>query len=145
MLARRGDACIVWPVHLNPKVKAPVERALGGEPHVRLLPPLAYLPLVRLMQRADLILTDSGGIQEEAPSLRKPVLVMRDVTERPEAIAAGQASLVGTDTRRIVTEASAVLDGKALFADGSNPYGDGRAASRIVAALLVRPVQEFGA
>jgi UDP-N-acetylglucosamine 2-epimerase (non-hydrolysing) len=143
-IARRGDVQIVWPVHLNPKVKAPVEQALAGEPNVRLLPPLGYLPLVRLMQRSDLILTDSGGIQEEAPSLGKPVLVMRDVTERPEAIAAGQARLVGTDRTRIVAEATAVLDGNEPFAGGANPYGDGRAADRIVAALLGRPFEEFG-
>jgi UDP-N-acetylglucosamine 2-epimerase (non-hydrolysing) len=144
-LARRGDASVVWPVHLNPKVKAPVEQALGGEPNIHLLPPLAYLPLVRLMQRADLILTDSGGIQEEAPSLGKPVLVMRDVTERREAVDAGQARLVGADCARIVAEAAAVLDREAPFAGGANPYGDGRAAARIVAALLGRPFEEFGA
>jgi UDP-N-acetylglucosamine 2-epimerase (non-hydrolysing) len=145
LLARRGDVDIVYPVHLNPKVKRPVERTLGGEPNIRLLPPLCYLPLVRLMQRADLILTDSGGIQEEAPSLGKPVLVMRDVTERPEAIEAGQARLVGTDTARLVAEAAAALDGETLFAAGPNPYGDGKASGRIVAALLGRPFEEFGA
>jgi len=144
ILARRGDVDIVYPVHLNPKVKRPVERALAGEPNIRLLPPLGYLPLLRLMQRADLILTDSGGIQEEAPSLGKPVLVMRDVTERPEAIEAGQARLVGTDTARLVAEAAAVLDGENLFAGGPNPYGDGKASGRIVAALLGRALEEFG-
>jgi UDP-N-acetylglucosamine 2-epimerase (non-hydrolysing) len=144
ILARRGDCHIVYPVHLNPKVKRPVGRALGGEPNIRLLPPLGYLPLVRLMGRADLILTDSGGIQEEAPSLGKPLLVMRDVTERPEAIEAGQARLVGTDTARLVAEAAAVLDGETLFAAGPNPYGDGKASGRIVAALLGRPFEEFG-
>ncbi|HEX8191408.1 MAG TPA: UDP-N-acetylglucosamine 2-epimerase (non-hydrolyzing) [Allosphingosinicella sp.] len=145
-LARRGDVEIVWPVHLNPKVKRPVEQALTGSPHVRLLPPLDYLPLLRLMQRSDLILTDSGGIQEEAPSLGKPVLVMRDVTERPEAIAAGQARLVGTNKDRIVAEASALLDdGATLFRGGANPFGDGKASGRIVAALLGRPFEEFGA
>ena len=143
-LARRGDVDIVYPVHLNPRVKRPVERALGGEPNIRLLPPLCYLPLVHLMHRADLILTDSGGIQEEAPSLGKPVLVMRDVTERPEAIGAGQARLVGTDTARLVAEATAALDGETLFAGGANPDGDGHASRRIVAALLGRPCEEFG-
>jgi UDP-N-acetylglucosamine 2-epimerase (non-hydrolysing) len=142
-LARRGDCEIVYPVHLNPKVRGPVEAALAGRPHVRLLEPLDYLPLVRLMQRADLILTDSGGIQEEAPSLGKPVLVMRDVTERPEAIAARQARLVGTDRARIVSEAAAVLDGEALFERGPNPYGDGKASERIAAALLGRTFEEF--
>jgi UDP-N-acetylglucosamine 2-epimerase (non-hydrolysing) len=143
-LAARGDCEIVYPVHLNPKVKAPVEEALGGVANVRLVPPLDYLPLVRLMQRADLILTDSGGIQEEAPSLGKPVLVMRDVTEREDAIALGQARLVGTDPGRIVREASALLDGEAVLERGPNPYGDGRASGRIVAALLERPFVEFG-
>ena len=142
-LARRGDVEIIYPVHLNPEVRGPVEQTLGGARNVRLLPPLGYLPLVRLMQRADLILTDSGGIQEEAPSLGTPLLVMRDVTERPEAVAAGLARLVGTDTQRIVAEANAVLDGAAAFPAGPNPYGDGKASARIVAALLGREVPEF--
>ena len=144
-IARRGDVEVVYPVHPNPKVRAPVESALAQEPNVRLLPPLGYLPLVRLMQRAALILTDSGGIQEEAPSLAKPLLVMRDVTERAEAIETGQARLVGTTRERIVAEASAVLDGAAPFATGPNPYGDGKASGRIVAALLGRPFEPFGA
>jgi UDP-N-acetylglucosamine 2-epimerase (non-hydrolysing) len=142
-IARRGDVEIVYPVHLNPQVRRPVEAALATEPNVRLLPPLAYLPLVRLMQRAALILTDSGGIQEEAPTLAKPLLVMRDVTERREAIETGQARLIGTDRDRIVAEACAALDGETLFPAGPNPYGDGRASGRIVAALLGRPFAEF--
>ena len=144
-LAARGDAEIVYPVHLNPNVREPVRVALGGAANVRLLPPLAYLPLLRLMQRADLILTDSGGIQEEAPSLGKPVLVMREVTERPEGIEAGFAKLVGTDPARIVAEATALLDGGTYPPAGANPYGDGRASERIVAALLGRPFEPFAA
>ncbi|HEX8644087.1 MAG TPA: UDP-N-acetylglucosamine 2-epimerase (non-hydrolyzing) [Allosphingosinicella sp.] len=142
-LARRDDVEILYPVHLNPAVRGPVEAALGDRPNIRLVAPLDHRPLVRLMQRADLILTDSGGIQEEAPSLGTPVLVMREVTERPEGIAAGFARLVGTDRERIVREAAAVLDGTTGFAEGPNPYGDGRAAERIVAALLGRQFEEF--
>lgn len=142
-LARRGDVEIVWPVHLNPAVREPVEKALAGTANLRLLPPLDYPPLVALMRRAALILTDSGGIQEEAPSLGVPVLVMRDVTERPEGVEAGQTRLVGTDAERIVAEAKAVLDGRSSFATGPNPYGDGRASERIAAALLGRPFEEF--
>lgn len=143
MLARRDDVEIVYPVHLNPMVKGPVEAALGREANICLLPPLDHLPLVRLMQRAALILTDSGGIQEEAPSLGKPVLVMRDVTERPEGVEAGLARLVGTEPERIVSEAGAILDGKSEYPGGPNPYGDGEASGRIVNALLGRPVEEF--
>jgi UDP-N-acetylglucosamine 2-epimerase (non-hydrolysing) len=142
-LARRNDVEIVYPVHLNPQVKGPVVAALGREANVRLLPPLDHLPLLRLMQRAALILTDSGGIQEEAPSLGKPVLVMRDVTERPEGVEAGLARLVGTEPGRIVREASAILDGKSEYPGGPNPYGDGKASGRIVAALLGHDVVEF--
>lgn len=143
-LARRGDCEIVYPLHLNPQVRGPVAAALGHVVDIRLLPPLDYLPFVRLMQRADLILTDSGGIQEEAPSLGKPVLVMRGVTERPEAVAAGRARLVGTEPGRIVAAASELLDGEAKFAKGPNPYGDGGASRRIADALAGRPVEEFG-
>lgn len=145
-LGRRSDLDIVYPVHLNPAVKRPVEAALGGCAAVRLLPPLDFVPMVRLMQWADLILTDSGGIQEEAPSLAKPVLVTRDVTERPEGIAGGRARLVGTDTARIVAAASELLDDDAArerFGGGANPYGDGKASRRIADALLGRPVDEF--
>lgn len=145
-LGRRGDVEIVYPVHLNPSVEKPVRSALAECENVRLLPPLGFAAMVRLMERADVIVTDSGGIQEEAPALGKPVLVTRDVTERPEAVEAGKARLVGTDTDTIVDAASALLDdeaARAAFADGPNPYGDGRASERIVAALLGRPFEEF--
>ena len=132
-LAARDDVQIIYPVHLNPAVAEPARRILGGRPHVHLLPPMGYAAFTHLLMRADLVLTDSGGIQEEAPSLGKPVLVMRDVTERPEAVAAGTAQLVGTDTGRIVAAAVALLGGGGT--PRSNPYGDGRAAGRIVARL----------
>lgn len=137
-LARRGDVQVVYPVHLNPQVQAPVRRILGDEPGVHLIAPQDYLPFVYLMLRADLILTDSGGIQEEAPSLGRPVLVMRDTTERPEAVEAGTVQLVGTDTGRIVSAATALLDDAAAYArmaQALNPYGDGRAAARIAALV----------
>jgi UDP-N-acetylglucosamine 2-epimerase (non-hydrolysing) len=146
-IAQRGDVDIVYPVHLNPQVKGPVEAALGASNNIRLLPPLGYPAMVRLMQRADLILTDSGGIQEEAPSLGKPVLVTRAATERPEAVEAGMARLVGTDAGAIVTAAADILDAGAAGAglrSGPNPYGDGKASERIVAALLGRPFEAFG-
>lgn len=138
MLARRSDVEIIYPVHLNPNVREPVERLLGGLPNVRLLPPLDYLPFVNLLRRSYLILTDSGGVQEEAPSLGKPVLVMRDTTERPEAVDAGTVRLVGTDVDRIVGEATRLLDDDKAYLAMSvahNPYGDGHAARRIIAAL----------
>lgn len=138
-LAARGDVEIVYPVHLNPNVQEPVHRLLDGVPHISLLPPLDYLPLVHLMKHARLILTDSGGIQEEAPAFGVPALVLREVTERPEGVAAGVLKLVGTDTSRIVREANRLLDDPSAHAEmarASNPYGDGHAASRIVKALL---------
>ena len=138
-LASRSDVEIVYPVHLNPKVQEPVNRILKGIPHVTLLPPLDYLPLVHLMKRAKLILTDSGGIQEEAPSFGIPVLVMRETTERPEGIEAGTLKLVGTDRDTILREASRLLDEPSAYAEmarAANPYGDGHAAERIVKALL---------
>lgn len=138
-LSERGDIEIVYPVHLNPNVQEPVRRILNGHPRVHLIEPLAYLPFVYLMDRCHLVITDSGGIQEEAPSLGKPVLVMRDVTERPEAVAAGTVRLVGTDTGAIVAEAERLLDDPAAYAAMSrahNPYGDGRASARIVKELL---------
>jgi UDP-N-acetylglucosamine 2-epimerase (non-hydrolysing) len=137
-LARRGDVEILYPVHLNPNVQEPVRRILGSEPRVHLMEPCDYLTFVYLMMRAHLILTDSGGVQEEAPSLAKPVLVMRDVTERPEALATGIVRLVGADEAKIVTGTQALLDDAALYAKvarAGNPFGDGHAASRIVAAL----------
>lgn len=133
-LAMRGDTEIVYPVHLNPQVQEPVNRILGGLAAVHLLPPLDYLPFVELMRRASLIITDSGGVQEEAPSLGKPVLVMRSKTERPEAVEAGTVRLVGTDAVRIHREAVALLDDSAAYERMSrahNPYGDGRASARI--------------
>jgi UDP-N-acetylglucosamine 2-epimerase (non-hydrolysing) len=137
-LARRGDLEIVYPVHLNPNVQEPVKRILGDVPHVTLLPPLDYLPLVYLQKRSKIILTDSGGIQEEAPAFGVPVLVLREVTERPEGVAAGTLKLVGTETGKIVREAQRLLDdasAHAKMAKAVNPFGDGHAAERIVAAL----------
>ena len=138
-LAARGDVEIVYPVHLNPNIQESVHRVLKNVPHVTLLPPLDYLPLVHLMKRAALILTDSGGIQEEAPAFGVPVLVLRETTERPEGVEAGTLKLVGTDTSRIVQEATRLLDDPSAYAEmakAANPYGDGHAAERIVAALL---------
>jgi len=135
------DVCIVYPVHLNPNVRTPVYQILGDISNVYLIPPLEYVPFVWLMARCYLILTDSGGIQEEAPSLGKPVLVMRKVTERPEAVEAGTARVVGTDDTRIFAEAQRLLDDKGVYQQMSqavNPYGDGRAAGRIVAVLSGR-------
>lgn len=140
-LATRGDIDIVYPVHLNPNVREPVERLLSGVQGVQLIEPLDYVPFVRLMSRSTLILTDSGGIQEEAPSLGVPVLVMRDVTERPEAVEVGTIRLVGADRARIVREAMQLLDDEAAYkkmARAINPYGDGLAAQRIVETLLER-------
>lgn len=133
------DLRIVYPVHLNPNVQEPVHRILGDVPNIHLLPPLDYLPLVHLMKRATLVLTDSGGLQEEAPGLGVPVLVLREVTERPEGVEAGTVKLVGTDAGRIVAQARRLLDdpqSHAAMARAVNPYGDGHAAERIVAALL---------
>jgi UDP-N-acetylglucosamine 2-epimerase (non-hydrolysing) len=138
-LAAQCDVEIVYPVHLNPNVQEPVHRLLNGVAHVTLLPPLDYLPLVHLMKRAKIILTDSGGIQEEAPAFGVPVLVLREVTERPEGIAAGTLKLVGTETGHIVREAERLLKDESAYAEmarASNPYGDGRAAQRIVESLL---------
>ncbi len=137
-LAARGDVHLVYPVHLNPNVWQPVHALLEGVPNITLLPPLDYLPLVHLLKRSVLVLTDSGGLQEEAPGLGVPVLVLREVTERPEGVRAGTVKLVGTDTARIVAEASCLLDdpkAHAAMAQAVNPYGDGHAAERIVAAL----------
>ena len=138
-LAGRQDVQIVYPVHLNPNVQEPVHRILGNVPNVHLIQPLDYLPFVALLDRAYLIITDSGGIQEEAPSLGKPVLVIRTTTERPEAIAAGTVRLVGIDPDRIIEEATRLLDSANEYQQmqhAHNPYGDGRAAERIVNALV---------
>lgn len=145
-LAARADVEIVYPVHLNPNVREPVHRLLDGHSNVHLIAPLDYLPFVYLMRRSHLVLTDSGGVQEEAPSLGKPVLVMRDVTERPEAVAAGTVELVGTNADRITAAVARLLDDPARhgqFARRSNPYGDGQACRRIAAALAGRAVEAF--
>ena len=138
-LASRNDVQIFYPVHLNPNVQEPVKRILGDTQNVTLLPPLDYLPLVHLMKHATLILTDSGGIQEEAPAFGIPVLVLRETTERPEGVDAGALKLVGTETSHIVREAKRLLDDESEYrkmSKASNPYGDGHAAERIVEALL---------
>jgi UDP-N-acetylglucosamine 2-epimerase (non-hydrolysing) len=137
-ISEQSDAQIVYPVHLNPNVQAPVKRILGDADDVHLIAPQDYLPFVWLMRRAHLIITDSGGVQEEAPSLGKPVLVMRDTTERPEAVSAGTVLLVGTDPEKIRTQALRLLtDARAHrdMARALNPYGDGHASERIAAAL----------
>jgi len=138
-IATTQDVEVVYPVHLNPNVQEPVRRILSACDSVHLIDPLDYLPFVRLMSRAHLVITDSGGIQEEAPSLGKPVLVMRDTTERPEAVDAGTVRLVGTDAERIVAEASRLLTDAGQYLAMSrahNPYGDGLAARRIADLLL---------
>jgi UDP-N-acetylglucosamine 2-epimerase (non-hydrolysing) len=130
---------IVYPVHLNPNVQEPVHRLLGGIPNIILLEPLDYLPMVHLMRHASLVLTDSGGLQEEAPAFGIPVLVMRQVTERPEGVQAGTVRLVGTNTHEILSQSRLLLDDPqayALMAHAVNPYGDGKAAPRIVNAIL---------
>lgn len=137
-----GDVDFVYPMHLNPNVREPVNRILGGLANVHLIEPQDYLPFVYLMTRATIILTDSGGIQEEAPSLGKPVLVMRNTTERPEAVAAGTVKLVGTEVEQIEKEVSALLMNDEAYNQMSfahNPYGDGKACERIVAAIRNRP------
>ena len=137
-IAMRGDVKIVYPVHLNPNVQEPVRRILGDVPHITLLPPLDYLPLVHLQKRAKIILTDSGGIQEEAPAFGVPVLVLREVTERPEGVEAGTLKLVGTEAGNIVREAMRLLDDPSAYAEMAkavNPFGDGHAAEGIIEAL----------
>jgi UDP-N-acetylglucosamine 2-epimerase (non-hydrolysing) len=134
-----GDAVrFIYPVHLNPNAREPAHRLLGDLSNVSLLPPLDYLPLVHVMKRAHFVLTDSGGIQEEAPSLGKPVLVLRETTERPEAVDAGTVRLVGADDCKIVKESKRLLEDPAAYdamARAINPYGDGHASERIVSAL----------
>ncbi len=137
-LADRQDVQIVWPVHRNPNVRQPVDAILRGHPNVILIEPLEYLPFVDLMRRAYLILSDSGGVQEEAPSLGKPVLVLRDTTERPEAVAAGTVRLVGTDPAKILAESLRLLEKEAEYkrmSEVHNPYGDGSASARITRIL----------
>lgn len=138
-IARRDDVQVVYPVHLNPNVRKPVNAILAGIDNVHLIEPLDYLPFVYLMKNASIIITDSGGVQEEAPSLGKPVLVMREVTERPEAVSAGTVRLIGTDTARMVKETRRLLDDPAEYermSKAHNPYGDGKAAERIVKTLM---------
>jgi UDP-N-acetylglucosamine 2-epimerase len=133
-IARRSDVEVVYPVHLNPMVRAVVTERLGGLSNVHLISPVDYVTMVALMKRADVILTDSGGIQEEGPALGKPVLVMREVTERPEALATGVVSLVGTDADRIHEEVARLLDDPDYYASRARavfPYGDGTAAEKI--------------
>lgn len=140
-LAERDDVQIIYPVHLNPNVQEPVNRLLSRFENVHLISPLDYLPFVYLMDKSYLIMTDSGGIQEEAPSLGKPVLVMRDTTERPEAVDAGTVKLVGTSAENIIKFASELLDDKAVWTQMSrahNPYGDGQAAMRIRDIIMSR-------
>lgn len=129
------DTAIVYPMHLNPNVREPVQRLVGNMDNIFLIEPLEYMPFVYLMNRSNVILTDSGGIQEEAPSLGKPVLVMRDTTERPEAVDAGTVKLVGTNTQKIIDEVSQLFDSQSAYNAMSfahNPYGDGKASQRIV-------------
>lgn len=142
VLGQRDDLQIIYPMHLNPNVRGPVERLLEEAPNIHLVPPQEYLPFVYLLKQAHLVITDSGGIQEEAPALGKPVLVMRETTERPEAVEAGTAQLVGAETAGIVRAATMLLDDPALHARMSraqNPYGDGHAASRIASLIGEAP------
>lgn len=137
-IADRGDVQLIYPVHPNPNVQDPVHRLLAAHPHVRLIEPLSYVPFVDLMRRAYLLITDSGGIQEEGPSLGKPILVLREKTERPEAVTAGTVKLVGTDERRIVQAATTLIDNREVYdqmARVHNPYGDGHASERIAGRI----------
>jgi UDP-N-acetylglucosamine 2-epimerase len=137
-LAGRPDVQIVYPVHPNPNVSGPVYERLSAHPNIKLIEPLDYVAFVDLMRRSYLLLTDSGGVQEEAPSLGKPVLVMRNNTERPEAVDAGTARLVGSDVGRIVSETTLLLDDDAEYGRRCrihNPYGDGNASARITAHI----------
>ncbi len=134
LATKRDDVEIVYPVHLNPNIKGPVHERLGNLPRVHLIEPLSYLPFLWLMDQATLLLTDSGGVQEEGPALGKPVLVMREVTERPEAVDCGAAALVGTDRQRIVEAAESLLDDAERYrrmSTAGSPYGDGKASERI--------------
>ncbi len=133
-IADRDDVQLIYPVHPNPNVQDPVQRYLAGHANVRLIEPLSYVPFVDLMRRAYLLITDSGGIQEEGPSLGKPILVLREKTERPEAVTAGTVKLVGTDEERIINEAAVLLGNSGAYRQMSrihNPYGDGQASARI--------------
>ncbi|QPH38351.1 non-hydrolyzing UDP-N-acetylglucosamine 2-epimerase [Pedobacter endophyticus] len=137
-ISKRDDVQLIYPVHLNPNVQTPVYNILSGCDNVNLIEPLSYPSFVWLMSKSHIILTDSGGIQEEAPSLGKPVLVMRENTERPEAVEAGTAKLVGTSKEKIVKEVTLLLDDSAIFkamSEANNPYGDGTAANQILKAI----------
>ncbi len=139
LISERGDVEIIYPVHLNPNVRGPVMERLGGRENVHLVDPLEYPEMVNLMMRSSLVVTDSGGIQEEGPALGKPVFVMRDVTERPEAVETGVVKLVGTDPHFMYSEISRVLDDRGCYADMARPvfpYGDGSAADRIVDEIV---------
>jgi UDP-N-acetylglucosamine 2-epimerase len=145
-ISTRDDVQIVYPVHLNPNVQEPVRRHLSGQGNIHLIDPQDYLPFVYLMQQSHIILTDSGGVQEEAPSLGKPVLVMRETTERPEAVDAGTVRLVGTDDGRIVGEIFELLDDAAAYArmaEAHNPYGDGQACLRIASVIAGATPESF--
>lgn len=145
-LSKRDDVEIIYPVHLNPNVQEPIKKALSGIDNIYLVPPLDYLPFVYLLSQSYMVITDSGGIQEEAPALGKPVLVMRDVTERPEGVDAGTVKLVGTSVERIVDEANKLLNGGDNFMQmvhSHNPYGDGLAAERIVNILQGKKYASF--
>jgi UDP-N-acetylglucosamine 2-epimerase (non-hydrolysing) len=137
-IAQRPDVAVIFPVHPNPNVRRVMDEALAGLSNVAMIDPLDYPNFVALLDRSEIVLTDSGGVQEEAPSLGKPVLVMRETTERPEGVAAGTARLVGTDRARIVSEIFTLLDDKAAYQAMSrahNPFGDGRAAERIAEVI----------
>jgi UDP-N-acetylglucosamine 2-epimerase (non-hydrolysing) len=138
LVERRDDVAVLYPVHPNPNVKAMAHRLLSGHPRIRLIDPLDYEPFVAVMKASHFVLTDSGGVQEEAPALGKPVLVMRDETERPEAVECGAVKLVGTKPQRILFECEQLLDRPDVYramAQGVSPYGDGKAATRIVRVL----------
>jgi UDP-N-acetylglucosamine 2-epimerase (non-hydrolysing) len=151
-LAQRTDTQIVWPLHPNPNVHAAVQQTLGGHPNILFTQPLDYVPFVDLMRRSYLLITDSGGIQEEGPSLGKPILVLRAKTERPEAVTAGTVKLVGTHKTAIVREATVLLDNPAEYASMArqhNPYGDGKARERILRRIVEylegAPTKSYGA
>ncbi|QOC23756.1 UDP-N-acetylglucosamine 2-epimerase (non-hydrolyzing) [Wenzhouxiangella sp. AB-CW3] len=140
-LAERDDVQVVYPVHLNPNVQQPVRELLSSRPNIHLIEPQDYLPFVYLMMQSYLIITDSGGVQEEGPSLGKPVLVTRDTTERPEALEAGTVELIGRETEDIIRSATRLLDDQCAYRRMSrahNPYGDGKACPRIIEAILKR-------
>ena len=146
MIAEFDDIEFIVPVHPNPAVRRCFDSMMSGRNRIHLMPPLSYPELVSEIARAHLILTDSGGIQEEAPFLKKPVLILRDVTERPEAVELGVAQLVGTDTDSVVAAVRKVLTDSALharMAHGGSPYGDGYAAERIAAAFGLAPARPY--